>query len=162
MRVSLLKSAAAILSALLLVSCTSAQPHSGGGTPNSSPATLVSSGNPAPMPGVTAEAEKLGVSPGQVALGEIICRLDSSNTLEDLVSKNNSQGLLEILRETALQKSTTLESLNEKYGLTAILASEGIHVVITSNGITAQSASSSASSAEDWIPRFQSALSAGN
>lgn len=162
MRISLLKSAAAILPVLLLISCTSAQSHRSGNTLSSSPAALISSGNPAPMPGVTAEAEKLGVSPGRVALGEIICKLDSSNVLEDLVSKNTSQGLLEILRETALQKSTTLESLDEKYELTDILASEDIHVTIASNGVTTQTVPSSTPSADDWISRFQSALSAAN
>lgn len=162
MNFSRLRPAAALLPLLLLISCSSGSPRNSAGS--SRPTVLLaSSASAASMPGVTSEAQKLNVTPGRIALGEIVCQLDSSNVLEDLVAKNTSRELLEILRETALQKSTTLETIDEKYGLTSILASEGIYVAITSNGVTEKSGNGiSAPPASDWVPRFESAISSGN
>ncbi len=162
MRLSLLKPAAGILAVVILAACSAGRTHGGqSGNVGNGSAAVSAASSFAPVSDVAAEAQRIGVTPGRVALGEIICRLDSSNVLEDLVAKNASRDLLEILRETALQKSTTLEALDEKYGLTAILASEGIFVSISSNGVMTQSEASHASVADsDWLPRFQTAISA--
>lgn len=161
MRFSVLKLAVTgILPLALLVSCTTGWKHDGGGIDSTaSVSSALSSSSYIPATDINAEAQRLGVSPGRVALGEIICRLDSSNRLDDLVPKNDAQELFEILRETALQKSTTLEAINEKYGLTDILASEGIHVDISSNGVTLRSNADNASpGGNDWITHFQAAI----
>jgi hypothetical protein len=107
---------------------------------------------------LNAEAATLKSTPGQVALSLIICRLDNSEVLDELASKD-PQDLFNILTETALQKSQSLQSLDEQYDLTDILASGKIYVTIKSNDVS--SAPAPKSSSTDWIAKFQSAYNAG-
>lgn len=105
---------------------------------------------------VREEAKKLGSTPGQVALAAIISRLDNASPVEDL-SRNSAKELFDDLRQTASQKSQTLEALDQLYDLSDILASEGIYVRFQANNIV----SSAPSSASDgWIDGFQKAINA--
>ena len=74
-------------------------------------------------------------SPGKVALSMLICRLDNSCVYSDLVNKSAKE-LFDIVSETAFEKNITLESLDKRYGLRDILASENIYVSIESNNVT--------------------------
>jgi hypothetical protein len=74
-------------------------------------------------------------SSGRVALSMLICRLDSSYVYSDLIKKSAKE-LFDIVSKTAVEKNVTLESLNSKYGLCDILASEKIYVSIESNNVT--------------------------
>lgn len=151
-----------LLASVILTSCSSGRSLSstgGSGKQAGSGAVLSASSVSQPVPDIAAEAQKLSKTPGCVALAEIICQLDSSNHLEDLVQKNDAQHLFEILRETASQKSLTLETIDTQYDLKDILASEGIFVSISSNAVTSLPAGSRPADSS-WIPKFQSAASA--
>ena len=106
---------------------------------------------------VNSEAATLKSTPGRVALSLIICKMDSSRVFETLSQKDASE-LLAIISEVAQQKSQTLESLNNQYGLKDILASEKIYVDIKSNAVT--SAAAQSSSDNNWIAKFQTAINA--
>lgn len=107
---------------------------------------------------LNSEAAALSTQPGQVALALIVCKLDNTKVLDELV-KLEPHALFDLLNETALQKSQTLESLDEQYGLAEILASLNINVSIKSNTVTSAPAASSAS--QNWIAKFQQAINAG-
>lgn len=85
-------------------------------------------------------------SPGRVALSMLICKLDNSCVYTDLVKKSAKE-LLDVVSETAFEKNITLESLDNRYGLCDILASEKIYVSIESNNVTSQAQPSATSSA---------------
>lgn len=93
---------------------------------------------------VVKEAKIYDSSPGRIALSMLICRLDSSRVYTDLVKKNAKE-LFNILSETAFEKDITLESLDNIYGLTDILASEDIYVSIKANSVTSLPQPSSSS-----------------
>jgi hypothetical protein len=107
------------------------------------------------------EAASLSSTPGRVALALIICKMDSSRVLDELTQKK-AQPLFDILKEIAQQKSQTLESLDDQYGLKDILASEQIYVTIKSNAVTSVPAPSSAGSSSDngWMQKFKTAINA--
>ena len=156
------QAAACLLLPFLLASCSSGKSLDSTGSANKqagNAAVLSASASSAPVSDITVEAQKLSSTPSCVALAEIICQLDSSNHLEDLVQKNNAQKLFEILRETASQKSLTLESIDTQYDLKDILASEGIYVSISSNAVTSLPTGSKPADSS-WIPKFQSGVSA--
>ena len=156
------RAAACLLLPFLLASCSSGKSLNSTGSADrqtGNAAVLSASASSSPVTDITAEAQKLSTTPGCVALAEIICQLDSSNHLEDLAQKNNAQNLFEILRETASQKSLTLETIDTQYDLKDILASEGIFVSISSNAATSLPTGSRPADSS-WIPKFQSAASA--
>ena len=101
-----------------------------------------------------ARSSELGTSPGRLALAIIIDRLDNATVVEDL-SKKNAQELFDLLRQTASQKSQTLEGLNSLYHLNDILASEGIYVTIQANNVTS---AASCSVSDSWIDVFETSL----
>lgn len=104
------------------------------------------------------EAQKLDVSEGRAALALIICKLDSSKVVSELAQKDASD-LLDILTETALQNSQSLESLDEQYDLKDILASEGVYITIKSNAVS-ESLAPSGSPGNGWVQNFQNAYNA--
>jgi hypothetical protein len=85
--------------------------------------------------GVVEQAALYKSSPSRVALSMLVCRLGSSYIYGDLVKKSAKE-LFEIVSETAVENSVTLESLNNRYGLCDILASENIYVSIEANSVT--------------------------
>lgn len=102
------------------------------------------------------EARQYASTPGRTALALIICRLDRSSALQGLTQKSAGD-LFEMLRETAIQKSRTLESLDQQYDLHDILASEGIHVNIHAN---AADTVSGGAPAADWVSKFEASYAA--
>lgn len=113
---------------------------------------------------IVKEAENHDSTPGRVALSMLICRLDSSHVYSDLVKKN-AKDLFDILSETAFEKDITLESLNNTYGLSDILASEDIYVIIESNNVTSlpsPSTSGAASSSTTVSVKIMSSIQDGN
>lgn len=135
---------------------------------------------------VAEKADLYGTSKGRIALALIICKLDSSKSLSDLAQKDAAT-LFELLRETAMQKSVTLETVDKQYDVTDILASEGIYESIQANNVTSltagssqasvsssavsdskkasasnasSSASASSASLYAWIPEFETAINA--
>ena len=145
---------------LFLTSCTSKALKSSNQASYNAAATT-SSGSALPSQyrniDINSEASALSTQPGQVALALIICKLDNTKVLDELV-KQDPHSLFDLLNETALQKSLTLESLDEQYGLTDILASLNIYVNIKSNTVTSVPTPSSAS--QNWITKFQQAINA--
>lgn len=103
---------------------------------------------------LTNMANTYASTPGRVALSLIICSMDRSNSLKTLPQKS-ARDLFSMLRETAAQNTQTLESLNTEFGLTDILASEGIYVRIHANA--ADTLTMPTAPAADWITRFESA-----
>lgn len=110
------------------------------------------------------EAQKYKSSPGRVALAMIICKLENSYSYSDIV-KYSAKELFDILSESAVANNITLESLNTRYGLLDILASEKIYVSITANNVTYLSPSSSKNASTDstasttWISNFHKVIS---
>lgn len=102
------------------------------------------------------EAAKEGSTPGRVALAAVINKLDGTSSVDDL-SKKSAQELFDILQQTASQKSQTLESLDQLYYLTDILADEKIFVNFQSNNVVSSMAEDSVQN--DWIPKFEKAIS---
>lgn len=127
-----------------------------------SAATPVSAAPPASIfpIDVRSQAKKLGSTPGRVALAAIIIRLDNASPIEDL-SRNSAKELFDVLRQTASQKSQTLEALDQLYGLSDILASENIYVRFQANNVVSAADESGAASS-DWIDRFQKAINAAS
>lgn len=105
-------------------------------------------------------AQKYGISAGRMALALIICKLDSTMSIDDLIKKESGD-LFEILTETATQKSITLETIDQRYGLTGILHSEGINVTIQANNVTSGPAlASSQTGSDSWVNQFETAINA--
>lgn len=107
---------------------------------------------------LAAEAKTLGSTPGRTALALIICRLDPTNQLQPLAQKNAGD-LFSLLQEIAVQKSRTLESLDQQFGLRDILASENIYVIIRANAADTVSGAVS-SVAAGWEQNFEKAYAA--
>ena len=107
---------------------------------------------------LAAEAQTLGSTPGRTALALIVCRLDPTNSLAALAQKNAAD-LLSLLQEIAVQKSRTLESLDQQFGLRDILASEHVYVLIHANAADTVSGDGSAASA-GWEQNFEKAYAA--
>jgi hypothetical protein len=148
------------LGLLLLTSC-SAKFQNSSGAKKTTADTFNSATTENPQPqlkrniDVNSEAATLKSTSGRVALSLIICKMDSSRVFETLSQKDASE-LLAIISEVAQQKSQTLESLNNQYGLKDILASEKIYVDIRSNAVT--SAATQSNSDDSWITKFQAAI----
>lgn len=81
------------------------------------------------------EAGKNGTSKSCVALSLLICKLDNSQTYENLI-KQNAKELFSHLCEASAKANITLETINEKYLLAEILSDEDIFVEISSNSVT--------------------------
>lgn len=103
---------------------------------------------------VVSDAKTLGSSPGRLALAIIINRIDGTTAIDDLARKN-AQELFDILRQTASQKSETLESLDQIYYLSDILASEKIYVLLQSNNVVSSKA---ASYDANWAEKFDKSV----
>jgi hypothetical protein len=112
------------------------------------------------------QAKLYDSSDGRVALSMIICKLDSSYSYSSLVDKSAKE-LFDILSESAFEKNITLESLDNKYGLSDILASEKIYVIINSNNVssvpraskkTSKDSEKSTSGSEQWMTKFKTAI----
>lgn len=101
------------------------------------------------------EAVKEGSTPGRVALAVIINRLDGTTSLDDLCHQSAKE-LFDILQQTASQKSQTLESLDQLYDLSDILASEHIYVQFQSNNVVSSTPADSGSGG--WVPKFEKAI----
>jgi hypothetical protein len=156
---------AACLMMLFLTSCSLKLGSAGNNYKNAATATYdsnqSSSSSISLNVDLNTEAASLSSTPGRVALALIICKMDSSRVLDEL-AKKDAPSLLNILKEIALQKSQTLESLDDQYDLKDILASEQIYVTIKSNDVSSVPAPSSAVSSSDngWMQKFKTAINA--
>ena len=103
---------------------------------------------------IKSEAAALSSSAGRVALALVIYKLDNSKAVDEL-AKKDAATLFDILQEVALQKSQSLESLDDQYDLHDILASENIHVTIKANNVTSASQTGSNT---DWVTNFQNVI----
>ena len=146
--------------ALLLVSCGQASSESSS-SPRASQTTgsdIIDSGIPATID-LQTEAKAESSTPGRTALALLICRLDKTSSLKSLAQKSASD-LFAMLRETAVQHAQTLQALNERFGLTDILASEGIYVKISGN--MAQTVSLPIQPNAGWETQFENAYNAAS
>jgi hypothetical protein len=129
--------------ALLLSSCSissgvtksAKESDSSGAVKNSQVIMVSQSGQPDFGASVTAQAKLYQSTPGRVALAMLICKLDSSYDYTDLIKKNANE-LFDDVSEIAFEKNVTLESLDSRYDLTKILASEKIYVSIVANDVS--------------------------